>query len=1224
MADNNESGGSGGWFPNINQLMVALLAGTFIITQIPFKSTRPDGPETSTYLNNSVDARLWQDPLDVVKHHLEKSGKEGESNDVPSLDQLAKDIVNKLDASDLKDLNVMVAMLPGGPYFEASETRRRIRYAVLSGFDAALRYQPEDTEHLSFFCIPETHAPSKIFSTDQASNGSVTNKSENNSPPTSPSKFCETPTTQQTGESKLTLPKQQGAYEWMVYKPIDHLNLSSSKNPNERRYEHPPILMLWLDNDKYRVSPYGLLTKIFDELNNRSKDQDKARDKWKIRVLGPYGSDTLQDMVVEVKNNTPENPSTEKPFKYDFSFWSPSATLPDDRFMLNEDSKDTEKCIDTTQPKSLARYFCNRDIQFIRTIATDDVLAKGIQQELLWRGIKPGKSSRVMLVGEWDTLYGWHLPWTVAQKLINSVKPPNLKCENKYSDPKDQKLQKIYCQDGNAIYDEKDQLVFNFSYLRGLDGEAAKNLPKNDKDSSSTDKKNSLLEEAEGESQFDYVRRLADEIGELDKRIRNNLDNDIHSQHAIQAIGILGSDFYDKDLILEALKEKFPDAVFFTNGLDDRFRHPKYNQWARNLVMVSSFDLKLDRKLQRDIPPFRDSNQTAYFLATEMALAKLVQVAPSKCDEKTSEEATLSNQDIDKCKKEYPTFHWFLGKDEKEEKDYKGLLTDSQVKIFEWFKNYRLNEVGRTRIFPLLQPDNQNPVHPQVKANSLAFSPIVMVLGVMGLILLWFYKRTKNFLERIGTVNNIVYALSVYVISVGFVHLITHLHKAFLPIWILVIVTIVGILYIIAIIIIAKSNEIWMPDDTPKSIWAYAFSFIFIIVILFFIWSFASPQGLLNHGEPYSLLEGVSMWPTEGLRFIAFILCGYFTLEVLRYPLKFLSGLEVFLGNIKLPKTTPFNSKLWLYFLHDCAMQKENISGFKKFRVLAEWLMWQPLNCRLVRGGLYTLVFYIIGVCLFYLLGFPHIPFRSNPEADGSTILALDTFLMRGLLVPAYLFLLALVIDATATAISFVDKCFPENYEKSENRPINGHYQKSDKMPLNHCVLKKIPKNVNIQSQSTSPIDPCGQYIWNEIRFVGLLTKSIYGFIGYPLYIAVLMVAARSSYFDNWVMPLALKIIIGASFAIIIFLDYRLKTVSDTARNRALSLLHNRIIHLGEDGDNGKMANQLEKIIKRIEDADGVVTKSFIQRPVFGGLVLIAAAVLADSVDFAALASKLF
>jgi len=88
----------------------------------------------------------------------------------------------------------------------------------------------------------------------------------------------------------------------------------------------------------------------------------------------------------------------------------------------------------------------------------------------------------------------------------------------------------------------------------------------------------------------------------------------------IRAIGILGSDVYDKLLALQALRPRFPDAIFFTTDLDARLWHPNQLKWTRNMIVASSFGLELKDALQQDIPPFRDSYQTAQYLGGLSAL----------------------------------------------------------------------------------------------------------------------------------------------------------------------------------------------------------------------------------------------------------------------------------------------------------------------------------------------------------------------------------------------------------------------------------------------------------------------------------------------------------------------------------------------------------------------------------------------------------------------------
>jgi hypothetical protein len=164
-----------------------------------------------------------------------------------------------------------------------------------------------------------------------------------------------------------------------------------------------------------------------------------------------------------------------------------------------------------------------------------------------------------------------------------------------------------------------------FTYLRGLDGM----LPDIDKSSAVAARKDDSgkskdlraqledapPEHAEGRSQYDYLRRLGDEIARLDTDAR-------FAENGVKAIGIVGFDVYDKLLILQALRSRFTDKIFFTTDLDARYLHADQKEWARNLVVASNFDLSLRPALQQSTLPFRDGYQTATYLATLMALER--------------------------------------------------------------------------------------------------------------------------------------------------------------------------------------------------------------------------------------------------------------------------------------------------------------------------------------------------------------------------------------------------------------------------------------------------------------------------------------------------------------------------------------------------------------------------------------------------------------------------
>ena len=96
------------------------------------------------------------------------------------------------------------------------------------------------------------------------------------------------------------------------------------------------------------------------------------------------------------------------------------------------------------------------------------------------------------------------------------------------------------------------------------------------------------------------------------------------SRAGVAAVGVLGSDRYDKLLILQALRTLLPNALFFTTDLEAQMWHPSAVPYTRNLLIASSFGSRLNDDLQGDIPPFRSSYQTAAFLATQAALESAV------------------------------------------------------------------------------------------------------------------------------------------------------------------------------------------------------------------------------------------------------------------------------------------------------------------------------------------------------------------------------------------------------------------------------------------------------------------------------------------------------------------------------------------------------------------------------------------------------------------------
>jgi hypothetical protein len=161
-------------------------------------------------------------------------------------------------------------------------------------------------------------------------------------------------------------------------------------------------------------------------------------------------------------------------------------------------------------------------------------------------------------------------------------------------------------------------------YLRGLDGivPGASSAPANASSAPRGQRPSAedmlmeqvIRERADGPSQYDYLRRLAARLVDLDRSERKA------GRHGVAAIGILGSDAYDKILVLDALRDRFPKAVFFAADLDARLLDAGAIGSTRNLVVASGYGLTLTRELQGSAPPFRDTYQTGTYLSTLVAL----------------------------------------------------------------------------------------------------------------------------------------------------------------------------------------------------------------------------------------------------------------------------------------------------------------------------------------------------------------------------------------------------------------------------------------------------------------------------------------------------------------------------------------------------------------------------------------------------------------------------
>ena len=568
--------GSSGLSGNGMVAVFLVAAGALVMRVAPLEGTRPAANEAKVeqrYAEQDIDARLWQDPFGAVARAREDAAKKLNADQLREDEKrhsdrnLAADIARTAQEG-VDEITVLSVMLPGGPYAEYVESRRRTRYAVLAGLNAS-KFAPIDTEHLGYF-LPSGN-----------------------------------------DQRPRALPEAV-PYEWFESDP-DGGSATVKEAPRKRQ-----VLVLWLDNSAFYFTPFVRFKRLFASLR-----PDGAKPTMRWQVLGPVGSDGLRVMIEEA---AARDFNKELFSGMEVRFKSFSATVSDQTLLepLVRDGLAKEG-------QSLSEFLRLKGIALLRTIGDDKQLSSSLTDELVLRGLKarasgmvsgadptardkayremcrvegaqdPRSPSHIAIVAEWDTLYGRSMRRNFR---IDAV-------------------------------DDKGFCIDRYSYVRGLDGQ----LPErgsNPNPTSGTGKEaasgkddsrrqdGSFIERAEGQSQFDYLRRLAGRLHEKDEKLRlANFDGS-----GLRAIGVLGNDVHDKLLVMQALRPEFPNTIFFTTDLDARFLHPREQAWARNLIVASTFGLRLNDGLQAGTPPFRDSYQTAAFLATLLAFAKDDAVPP--------------------------------------------------------------------------------------------------------------------------------------------------------------------------------------------------------------------------------------------------------------------------------------------------------------------------------------------------------------------------------------------------------------------------------------------------------------------------------------------------------------------------------------------------------------------------------------------------------------------
>lgn len=872
--------------------------------------------------------------------------------------------------------------------------------------------------------------------------------------------------------------------------------------------------------------------------------------------------------------------------------------------------------------------------------------------------------------------------------------------------------------------DKKDEIT-TFSYFKGLDAyqqiidkqgknedyQAARQW---DTRLSATDLHNPPV----GPAQYDYLHRIArvirqtHDVIDLEKRVAG-----------IKAVGIFGSDFYDKLLILKALRTEMPNLLVFTTDLDAQMLHPQHWRWTRNLVVASPFDLRLNEKHhQKLFPAFRDSRQTEIFYHTLRILGSgkdslgnaatnenyplpditgapplifeigrdgpvrltlrddSVRLALAgeniKCFDKEykfndecSNHSKYSSIQTKKTKKtvEHPINECF---DEKYQLKVKcnnpttETITHSTNPCFDEIKQLKNECLNHIEDFPTETTETTKTTNYDLEQSYLR---IILFFGItLTLILI-----VANFRPHSGTlvIGLLIFSVMILGLALLAIEDVTGEPLSFTngtSLWPTIFVQMIVFLLTIAFSLkgwfmlesnFASLNRRYFKDRPdlktrwrdrePKSIrsilkvnqqddtnnttetWPFYSLAVFLIGAGSIIYAAndANPEGditfivcvaLLNvlviicfwieYARPLAI-KAIIFWAEtdsyyqdqqSNLEFSSFkIIIGLLILFVLTYiifyvaPDHFLSqqtGSEIRSNSIFWPAVIVGTGGIIVFFLWiinsshpDKTTQAKNTQKFIIFQDHDKSGLWQEyyqygrLDQILLRVAVMWLFFAIIETILFYLLPPWPSPCRGN-SCDWNQLTGIVGFIFTMLLT-------FFVLDAVRLNYYFIRKLRTKH-------PL----LLDDSVVLNTAGLSPNDIKKFYRERKDNPLETLEKIVTLVAERTLVADRLIY----YPLLCIMLMLFARTTYFDNQDFPLSKGITFGAGISLLIFSGFMIRYEAQKLKQAAVMSAENLVGNIDPDGHH---------CVRKLKEINGGIFQPMLEQPVMRALLLILASV---------------
>jgi hypothetical protein len=294
-------------------------------------------------------------------------------------------------------------------------------------------------------------------------------------------------------------------------------------------------------------------------------------------------------------------------------------------------------------------------------------------------------------------------------------------------------------------------------------------------------------------------------------------------------------------------------------------------------------------------------------------------------------------------------------------------------------------------------------------------------------------------------------------------------------------------------------------------------------------------------GEPFRWFEGLSMWPSELLRVLGFVLavvflfaaCARSQINLKQIDTKFYAP-----HSARSPRISWWHSASGNVIGNEIAELNAG-TLWSRYAILSS-----PGRC-LLRAAVLAGGFIAICWLLSLLGGYPNIPSRG-------TAAAVMNQSVTACFAVAFLVLLFFVADLTRLGERFSEG-LSLLCERDANEPTSPASQNHAKAQEDQAILEET------RARSMDKT-------WVAVQVVAARTAAINGLIFYPFSLLAILVIARWNLFDNWDLPPGMLAVLAASFVICCVIAAMLQRTASRMRAQCLACLENTMLEQRRDG----------------------------------------------------------